>query len=239
MAAELVIGSDPGQVWRIGFRPDPWAWSDWKYADGEGRFGGRWDDSRGQFRTLYTGVSLYACLVEVLAPLRPAPWVEDDIMGIDDPDDQGGVFTEYPAGTIDHQWVADRQGGRAVQSGRYCHVTHSDSVAVLRRLFDPARFGAAGAEFDTALLKNPQSRGLTRAIARWLYDQQDPPTGDDVVDGVEFVSRHGDELRLWAVFERPADGAVSSHLREVEYVNIAPETPELVSALELHGISWA
>lgn len=70
-ASHLEVTSDPGAVWRVGFRPDPWVWSDWKYAQEDGRFGGRWDDEEARFRTIYTADSLYACLVELLAELRP------------------------------------------------------------------------------------------------------------------------------------------------------------------------
>jgi hypothetical protein len=55
-----------GVVWWVGFRPDPWAWTDWKYGSDDGRFNGRWDDMAGQFRTVYAGESLVACLPEVL-----------------------------------------------------------------------------------------------------------------------------------------------------------------------------
>jgi hypothetical protein len=57
------------RVWRIGFRPDPWAWSGWQWAT-NGRFPGRWDDLHGNFRTVYAGSSLRACLLEVLSGFR-------------------------------------------------------------------------------------------------------------------------------------------------------------------------
>jgi len=30
-------------VWRVGYTPEPWAWTPWQYAT-DGRFTGRWDD---------------------------------------------------------------------------------------------------------------------------------------------------------------------------------------------------
>jgi YHS domain-containing protein len=69
---EYVERSDPGDVWRIGYEPDPWAWTDWAYSS-DGHFDGRWDAPEGEYRTVYAGSSYFACLVEVLARFRPDP----------------------------------------------------------------------------------------------------------------------------------------------------------------------
>ena len=51
------------KAWRVGYKPEPWCWVDWRWATG-GKFNGRWDDSTGQFRTDYAGETLVACLVQ-------------------------------------------------------------------------------------------------------------------------------------------------------------------------------
>ncbi|MEQ7736349.1 RES domain-containing protein, partial [Escherichia coli] len=66
---DLAVVAAAGTVWRIGFFPEPWAWSGWEWAT-NGRFPGRWDDLHGNFRTVYAGSSLKACLLEVLAGFR-------------------------------------------------------------------------------------------------------------------------------------------------------------------------
>lgn len=43
----MAITGDPGRVWRIGFEPDMWAWTPWRYATDSGLFNGRWDDQLG------------------------------------------------------------------------------------------------------------------------------------------------------------------------------------------------
>ena len=78
-AGALAAGIDPGHVWRVGFRPDPWAWTPWQYASDDGRFPGRWDDPDGSFRTVYAGRDLLACLLEVLARFPPDPLLEERI----------------------------------------------------------------------------------------------------------------------------------------------------------------
>ena len=62
-------------------------------------------------------------------------------------------------------------------------------------------------------MKKAEDRVLTRSIARWVYDLRDDHR-NTLVDGVEFRSRLGDEICMWAVFERsptrPGATAVSS-----------------------------
>ena len=48
-------------VSRVGYKPEPWAWVGWEWAT-DGRFHGRWDDFDGNFRTIYAGSTLLACL---------------------------------------------------------------------------------------------------------------------------------------------------------------------------------
>lgn len=42
-------------VYRIGYAPDPFAWTPWQYAN-DGRFDGRWDDPEGTYPTARGGV---------------------------------------------------------------------------------------------------------------------------------------------------------------------------------------
>ena len=69
---DISVVTEPGTVWRVGYRPDPWTFTPWQYAE-NGRFTGRWDDPDGNYRTLYTGQTLLGCLLEVLACFRPDP----------------------------------------------------------------------------------------------------------------------------------------------------------------------
>ena len=58
---------------------------------------------------------------------------------------------------------------------------------------------------------NPDPRELTQRFAKYLYAH----AGDDgrlLLDGVRFASRHGDELMMWAVFERPGDDPIMSEV---------------------------
>jgi hypothetical protein len=70
--SQLATAASDGEVWRVGYRPEPWAWPSWQYAT-NGRFPGRSDDADGNFRTIYAGAHLLSCLLDVQACFRADP----------------------------------------------------------------------------------------------------------------------------------------------------------------------
>lgn len=92
--SKLELTRDPETVPRVGLAPDPWELSDRKYAQDDGRIGGRWDDRLSQFRTTYPAESLFACLVEPFAKLSPSPGLDEIITAIDDPGDHASIHAE-------------------------------------------------------------------------------------------------------------------------------------------------
>ena len=226
---ELRIVPAPAErVWRVGFKPDPWAWSGWEWAT-DGRFNGRWDDSAGNFRTVYAGESLLACLLEVLAAFRPDPQLLVDLDEIDE-DPADANHPTSTAGEVPYSWLEHRTACSATLTGDYCDVAHSDSVAALRPRFISAVLHLGRQDFDTATLKDPALRSLTQPVATHLV-----AVG---VDGVTFTSRHGEELSLWAIFERPDDGEISPHLVDRSLEVLTPEHPELQQAMAHHDLHW-
>ncbi len=234
---ELNVSGDPGRVWRVGFEPDIWAWTPWRYATDDGLFNGRWDDQLGQFRTLYTSDTLLGCFLEMLAKLQPSTALEAEL---DDFEDDGSIahHPEGGSGEVGHSWLNGRMYGDAEQTGRYCFITHSDSLAALKAHYRFDRHDIALVDVDSALLKDARDRVLTRSIAHWVYDLR----GEDrteLVDGIEFRSRHGDEIRMWAVFERSDDEQRSSHIDpHSDPHRVTPETDELIEAFRRLGLRW-
>ena len=238
MPVSLVIRQDPGLVWHVGFPPEVWGWTDWKFAAEDGRFDGRWDDINGQYRTIYAGSSLYACLVEVMAKYRPHQEAVDVLVTIEtDPIEEVTFPTVW--GRIDRDFTRERLAGTGVLDGTYCLVTDSQTIATLRPRFLHQAHALGAADFDAAVLKDSAPRELTRSVSRWLYQQTDPSTGGDLVAGIQFHSRHGDDLRLWAVFERPESGSISEHVHSPQQFTLTPDMPEITRAMQLHRLSWA
>lgn len=235
----LVIASEPGTVWHVGFAPDPWAWAPWHYANDAGRFDGRWDDELGEFRTIYTADSLLGCFLELLARFRPSAPLVSALDEIEDDDGTMAQFPDQAAGSVGYSWLEGREYGSAIQSGKYCYITHSRTIAALQQHYPFARHGLGLVDVDAALLKDARDRVLTRSIARWLYDLRGDRR-DELVDGIEFRSRYGDEIRMWALFERGHDAERSQCLLPNRMpVRVAEDLPDLVEAMRRHGLHWS
>jgi hypothetical protein len=236
-AGNLAATVDPGRVWRVGYRPNPWAWTPWQYAGDNGRFNGRWDDPAGTFRTVYAGAGLLACLLEVLARFRPDPLLEEVLAAIDeDPDDAARYPTQSP-GTLPLSWLTPRAAATATLDGVYCAVTDKESLPTLRSRFLALALSRGLTDLDAGALRLSAPRTVTQHIAAWLYDLHHGP--EDVFDGVEFESRHGDNLALWAVFERQDDADTSTRLQDTTIVELHHNDPTLLEAFRLHRLAWS
>jgi hypothetical protein len=236
-AADFTATTDPGTVWRIGYAPNPWAWSDWKYADDNGLFNGRWDDQHGRFRTIYTAESLLGCFLEVLAQLRPDPNLTLELDFIADDDNAEVLYPTTPAGVVGYEWLEEREWATGVQTGTYCFVTTSESVATLAQTGVFARFGVVAPDIGTDVLKDPHTRPLTRTIARMIYDVRHEDK-TSAFDGVEFRSRHGNELRMWAMFERGTDEDARVHVKPHSAGPVDPDNSDLLAAFTRLGLRW-
>lgn len=231
---ELQLNTVTETVWRVGYQPEPWAWTDWVHAQDRGRFNGRWDDINGQFRTTYAGDSLLTCLIEVLAKFRVDEQLVAALSEIVEDEVDDVELISRPPRTVDYSWLNKRCFSSATLEGNFCQIAHSISVAAIRSAPPFERWVQGTKDIDTAMLKDPDERDFTRAVASWLYQQSDP-----TVDGVEFSSRHGDELTLWAIFERPgADEVVSSTLTDLHSDHLSPETPALREAFARLSLVW-
>lgn len=235
----MILRDIAQRVWRIGYRPEPWEWADWRWAGAGGRFTGRWDAlDGGLYRTVYAGDSLRACLVELLAPLRPDPQLVPAMGDIEVDEQDAAEQPTVAAGTVDiDDWVSQRLATSADLRGRFCAVTASATIAALHPYFyGPATALYGLKDFDAAALKGARPRELTQAVSQFLWATKDAD-GNDLCDGVEFLSRHGDDLMLWAVFERPGDGQISPRISNIEHVELTRNTPEVGDVFAVLGLT--
>lgn len=231
---QLVIATcDRTMVYRVGYKPEAFAWTPWEYAD-HGTFDGRWDDPEGNFRTLYVADRLLGCLLEVLADFRPDLGLvtELDAITMDEQDD------EYPTaepGTLPNDYLAPRCAGAALMSGAFVDVRQPETIAALRRRFGSLAASLGFPDLDAATIKSNAPRTLTQRASSWFYSLTSPR-----VDGVTFSSRHGDELQLWAIYEQPAEDTARSHaLADYVPVELDKRTPALTEAMRIHGLRWS
>jgi len=218
-------------VWRVGRATDPWAWIDPRYAGGQ-----RWDDPNKVFRTIYAADSPFACYVEILASLRPDRPGGRDLLEdiIEDPDDAAD-YPVPPAGVVDPLWIAGKKISHAILSGAYADVRSASTIATLRPRFLRLALALGFDDFDASALKRAFPRELTQHVAGHLYDLL-TDDGEPLVDGVRFASRHGDELAMWAIFERPGDEPSSRRVKDAEGHLVSLDDPDLLRAVELHHL---
>lgn len=136
-----------------------------------------------------------------------------------------------PPGQVPREWLDARAATSAELSGTYCAVTDSKSIAVLYPHFIGIALGVGLMDFDAAALKDARPRQLTQAIAAWIYETTD-------IDGVTFSSRHGDDLRLWAIFERPGDPYVSPKLRRMRPEELHHDSDAIKDTFKMLGLTW-
>lgn len=236
LGALRCVDAADSQVWRVGFAPEPWAWTPWEYADG-GRFTGRWDDPQGVWRTLYVGGSRLVCFLEVLAPFRPDLALVAYLDQIEESDDDAVEFPSAAPGTLRWDWCAARRAGEARLTGWYAAPADVESLPTLRAKFLPLAVHHGLPDVDAATIRLAEPRAFTQEIAAWLNEQDGP--GSQPLAGVQFESRHGDGLLLWAIFERPDDATVSPLLIDIADTQVDADDMDLLEAMRIHRIVWA
>lgn len=98
---------------------------------------------------------------------------------------------------------------------------HAAALLVKHRLDD----------LDGATIRQT-TRAFTQDLSRWLYARTDPD-----LDGVQFESRHGDRLILWATFERTTDEGSTARIIDRSHDPLTAADPDLRRALRHHGLT--
>ena len=223
-------------VHRVGYPPQPWAWTPWEFA-AQGAFSGRWDDPDGTWRTLYVGDSRLACYLEVLAPMRPDPRLAEELADIDEDPHDAVLYPTLGVGLLPRTWASSRRVGQGRLSGWYALPADKETLPTLRARFLALAVRLELPDVDASAVRVSAPRQFTQSVAAWLYLQAGPEGAP--MAGVRFGSRHGDDLMLWAVFERPGDDPISGRLSDLTSEAVDLSDPELAEAMRLHRLAWA
>jgi hypothetical protein len=223
---------DEEQVHHVGYKPNPWNWAGWEYA--KGRFEGRWDDPSGDWRAKYVGASAVACYLEVLATFRPDPTLEADMGDIDDDDDD--EHRSIPPGRLSYDWCEKRLLCTARLHGRYAVPSHHETLPTLRKQFLSLARELGFTDVDAAAVREGEPRELTQSMSAWIYEIVGPD--GDRIDGVQYLSRHGDDFVLWAIYERGSSESPLEVTAREKPCAVSPDDEALVEAMRIHRISW-
>ena len=226
MSCDLEPAS-PGRVYRLGRRPDPWAYPDWASAGEDGTFGNRFDDPQSSYRVLYACSQRLGAFVEVLARFRPDPAVVAGLAEIEGDDVHEGL----PPGCIPRSWIEARSIGEGVLEGAYADIGHSRSLGYLREALAARVVHHQLEDLDAATIRLRVPRRFTQEVSRFVYECSDERGGRQF-DGIRYGSRLGDEFENWAIFEPAQPTNASAH-------PVGPEDPDLRAALERLRIRFA
>ncbi len=233
MSCDVASVVTRGQTfWRVGRGADPWQFVDWTYADHDGRFDGRWDDPDGTYRVLSACDSKFGAYVEVLADFRPDPEVAAGLAGIVTNSDDEDAGPE--PGQVPRSWMEDRVVGRASVTGEFAEVGHSRSLAVLRDELAGLLVRHRLDDLDASAIRVSAPRAFTQQLSRFIYECTDERGGPQF-DGIQYLSRLGDDLANLAVFELPLGGAEVS---EVDLTPLEEHDEDLQRAMHHHGLVW-
>lgn len=223
---------DGEQVHHVGYKPDPWIWAPWEFAQG-GRFSGRWDDPAGEWRAKYVGAARVACYLEVLASFRPDPTLQAEMDAIEDDDEE---FPTIPPGRLDDGWCDQRLVCTAQLSGCFAVPSHHETLPTLREQFLPLAIALGLTDVDAAAVREGEPRELTQSMSGWIYEIVGPD--GDRVNGIQYLSRHGDDFVLWAIYERGSAQSPPEVTARDEPAVILPDDEALAEAMRIHRITW-
>jgi hypothetical protein len=215
-------------VYRLARKPDVWTWPDWSYAGPDGIFDNRWDDPLGEYRVLYASSQRLGAFVETLARFRPDPHVIAGLAAIEGNEDG------LPPGCVPENWLQERMIGEARLTGAFANVGHTRSLTYLRQTMAARLLHYGIPDLDAAAVRLRIPRKFTQEISRVIYECTNVDGGPEF-NGVFYLSRLGDDLSNWAIFE-PANPA-DSVMADSRSSPILREDPDFLGALRLLSLT--
>jgi hypothetical protein len=231
MTPALAAARPSGNLHRVSRGTDAWAWPPWAYAGEDGTFGNRFDDPAGEYRVLYATSQRVGAFVETLARYRtdPAVVAEYEEIAIE-PEDADRYPTIAP-GVVPADWCSSRTIGTARHDGLFADIAHSSSLADLRVALASrlVHFGLDDLEAGDVRRRAP--RAFTQEISRYVFERGVTEEGERLL-GVRYLSRLGDDIENWAIFEGsdPYDKVSEEIVRDDPDLLAALRTLDLVMA---------
>ena len=225
MTPALQVARPAGLLYRVGRVPDAWALAPWTYAGPDNTFGSRFDDPEGEYRVRYAAGQKRGAFLETLARFRADPQLLAELAEIDDDPE----YPTAPPSTVPSEWLHTRCVGIAqADSLLFVDISHSQSLAHLRHHLAHRLVHFGLDDLDAGDIRKRTPRALTQEVSRYVFERP------EAFAGIRYLSRLGDDLANWAIFE-------GSELDQVIEDNetIEPDDPDLVVALHTLNLTLA
>lgn len=222
MTPPLQVVRPTGLLHRVGRVPDAWALAPWTYAGPDNTFGNRYDDPAGEYRVLYAAGPRRGAFLETLARFRVDVQLMAELGAIEDDED----FPTVAGGVVPSEWLETRCTGTArAESLHFVDVAHSQSLAHLRERLAARLVHYGLDDFDAAEIRRRTPRALTQEVSRYVFERP------EAFAGIHYLSRLGDDISNWAIFEGSELDAVLEENGPIE-----PDDPDFASALATLGL---
>jgi hypothetical protein len=231
MTPALATVGRAAEIHRTGRGADAWQWPDWSYAGDDGTFGNRFDDPRGEYRVLYASTQRLGTFLETLARFRPDPALVAAFaeMTIDEGDDD--AFPTIPPGHVPRSWLTERSIGTGSHPGPFADIGHADSLAHLRVALAGRLLHHGLDDLDAGDIRKRAPRPFTQEISRYVFEHGRDDQGTHLV-GIRYLSRLGDDIENWAIFE----GTMPEHITSAA---LTEEDADLATAMATFGLQWS
>jgi hypothetical protein len=129
------------------------------------------------------------------------------------------------------RWRESRRVGAARHDGPFADIGQSSSLAHLRAGLAGRLVHYGLEDLDGGELRRRAPRAFTQEISRYVFEHGVAEDGERLL-GIRYLSRLGDDVENWAIFEgsEPYDRASEE---------ISREDPDLLLALETLGLVMA
>ena len=223
MTPALAAARPGGNLHRVARGADAWAWPPWAYAGEDATFGNRFDDPAGEYRVLYASSPRVGAFLETLARYRTDPALVAEYAEIAIEPEDAERFPTIPPGIVPAGWCSSRTIGTARHDGPFADIGHSRSLAELRVALASRLVHYGLDDLDAGDVRRRAPRALTQEISRYAFERGVSEDGERLL-GIRYLSRLGDDIENWAIFEGTEPYATRSEA-------IAREDPDLLAAL--------
>ena len=149
---------------------------------------------------LYASSQRVGAFLETLARYRTDPAIVAEYEEIAHDPEDADRYPTIPPGLVPADWCASRMIGTAKHDGPFADIGQSSSLADLRAALASRLVHYGLDDLDAGDLRRRAPRAFTQEISRYVFERGVTEDGERLL-GIRYLSRLGDEIENWAIFE--------------------------------------
>jgi hypothetical protein len=179
---------------------------------------------------LYASSQRAGAFAETLSRFRPDLEIASELALIEGDSLDERYSASLAPGVVSREWLETRAIGNATHDGTFVDVGQSASLAHLRTALATRVLHYGFDDLDAGDLRRRVPRAFTQELSRYIFERA-RGADDEPVAGVRYLSRLGDELVNWAIFETAPPSETSSE-------PVSPDDADLHAVFERFHLAW-